>query len=135
MILSKKQLYDIIQHTKAGYPRETCGIIAGTDGKAEKIYKMKNISDKPEICYFMKPQEQLKIFKEIRKSGFELLGIYHSHTHSEAYPSQRDVEMAYYPEVVYVIVSLKNFNKPVIRAFRIAGGKITGEIICRKNQK
>ncbi|MBI5573330.1 MAG: M67 family metallopeptidase [Elusimicrobia bacterium] len=129
MVLSKKQLDYIVQHAKDNYPQEVCGIIAGINNKAKKIYKMKNVSDKPEICYFMKPEEQLKIFKEMRAKKLELLGIYHSHTRSEAYPSSRDIEMAYYPEADYVIISLQNFSKPDIRTYKIIDGKIKAEKI------
>lgn len=129
MVLSKKQLNCIVKHAKDNYPQEVCGIIAGTNNKAKKIYKMKNVSDKPEICYFMAPEEQLKVFKEMRNIKLEMLSIYHSHTCSEAYPSSRDIEMAYYPEADYVIISLQNLNKPEIRAYKITAGKIKAEKI------
>ncbi len=85
----------------------------------KKIYKMKNISEVPESCYFMSPEEQFKVFKEIRGENLELVAIYHSHTNSPAYPSKRDVELAFYPEVVYLIISMINFNEPEIRGFKI----------------
>lgn len=130
MILTEKQKFEIIMHAKKNYPKEVCGIIAGTiSRRAKKIYKMKNVSEKPEICYFMKPDEQLKVFKEMRNIKLEMLSIYHSHTCSEAYPSSRDVEMAYYPEAEYVIISLQNLNKPEIRAYKIIDGKIKAEKI------
>ena len=100
-----------------------------------KVYKMTNTSDNPETCYFMKPEEQLKVFKEMRQSGIEMLGIYHSHSQSPAYPSQRDCEMAFYPEVDYVIISLKDYNNPEIRAFKIIEGKIDEEKIIIKGDK
>jgi len=129
MILSKKQINYIIEHVKREYPKEACGIIVGTNFKIKKIYRMKNISEKPEICYFMDIKEQFKIFKRIRNQSLELLGIYHSHTHSEAYPSSRDVEMAYYDNVIYLIVSLSNYAKPNINAYKIRYGKIKKEQI------
>jgi len=129
MVLSKKQLGDIVQHAKDNYPQEVCGIIAGACGRAKKIYKMKNVSDKPEICYFMEPAEQLKVFKEMRNTKLEMLSIYHSHTRSEAYPSSRDIEMAYYPKAECIIISLQNFNKPEVKAYKIIDGKIKAERI------
>jgi proteasome lid subunit RPN8/RPN11 len=93
-----------------------------------KVYKMTNASESPETCYFMKPEQQLKVFKEMRQLGIEMLGIYHSHPSGPTYPSQKDVEMAFYPEVDYVIVSLKDFNNPEIRAFKITEGKIEESI-------
>ncbi|OGS43440.1 MAG: hypothetical protein A2539_10675 [Elusimicrobia bacterium RIFOXYD2_FULL_34_15] len=124
MILNNEQINYIINHAKKEYPKEVCGIIAGIVDNVKKIYRMKNVSEKPEICYFMDAKEQFKIFKKIRKQSFELLGIYHSHTNSKAYPSLRDVEMAYYDNVVYLIVSLENFNNPKIKAYKILNKKI-----------
>lgn len=129
MVLSKKQIDGIVRHAKDNYPQEVCGIIAGLNNTVKKIYKMKNVSDKPQVCYYMDPKEQFKIFKEIRKTKSELLGIYHSHTNSEAYPSARDVGMAYYPDAAYIIVSLKSLDKPEVKAYKIVDGKIENIII------
>ncbi|MCM8784924.1 MAG: Mov34/MPN/PAD-1 family protein [Candidatus Omnitrophica bacterium] len=132
--LTKEQYVSIVNHTKKEYPKEACGILAGINGRVIKVYKMANISDNPESCYFMKPEEQIKVFKEMRQLGIEMLGIYHSHSNTSAYPSQRDCELAFYSEVDYLIISLKNFNNPEIRAFKIVKGKIYEEkIIIRKN--
>lgn len=142
IILTKEQILIIQNYAKNDYPRETCGILAGYISKnfswcnqnsdektkiTEKIYKMVNISEHPETCYFVKTEEQLKVFKEIRKLNLEMIGIYHSHAHVSAYPSQRDCELAFYPEVSYVIISLQTFNKPDIRSFRIIENKIEEE--------
>lgn len=122
MNIDKKN--EIIQHAREAQPREACGILAGKNGTVERIYQMKNVSDRPEDCYFMDSREQLKVVKEIRKLGLEMLGIYHSHPRSAAYPSARDVELAFYEDAAYVIVSQKE-----IRAFKIAAGKISEEEI------
>jgi proteasome lid subunit RPN8/RPN11 len=136
--LTKEQFYEIVNHTKQEYPKEACGILAGkitlNSDKHQlktvtKVYKMTNVSESPETCYFMKPEEQLKVFKEMRDLNIEMLGIYHSHTMSIAYPSQRDCEMAFYPEASYIIISLKDFNNPKIRAFKIIEEKIIEEEI------
>ncbi len=60
--------------------------------------------------------------KDIRNSGTEFIGIYHSHPHSDAYPSKRDIDLAFYPEVSHVIVSLKDEKAPRIRSFKIVEG-------------
>lgn len=117
----------IIEQAVSAGRQEACGILAGRAGRVEKIYRMTNASERPEECYFMDSREQLKVVKEIRNLGLEMLGIYHSHPHSEAYPSARDVELAYYPEVSYLIVSLK--DQAELRAFRISEGKIKPEEI------
>lgn len=145
--LTKEQFKDIIEHAKKEYPKEACGILAGKIVHApqntdhgpqvkivERVYKMQNVSEKPEVCYFMDPKEQLKVFKEIRQLGIEMLGIYHSHTNAPASPSARDCEMAFYPEADYVIISLKDFNNPEVGAFKITEGSIKEEqIFASKN--
>lgn len=125
--LKRSQLAELIEHSRATYPEESCGILAGKDGVVNKIYKMKNISPTPATRYFVDPQEQLKIFKEIEKENLEMLGIYHSHTGTSAYPSATDCELAFYPDVSYLIISLANPGKPVIQSYKIDQGKIEGE--------
>jgi [CysO sulfur-carrier protein]-S-L-cysteine hydrolase len=67
----------------------------------------------------MEPREQLRILDEIDAAGWDLLAIYHSHTRSAAYPSHTDVELAFFPDTLYLIVSLADRERPEIRAFRI----------------
>lgn len=127
MLYLKKEHRDkLIQQAKEEAPNEACGILAGKDGKAGKVYQMTNV-DKSSKTFFMDPQEQLRIMKEIRNAGLEMIGIYHSHPESEAYPSAYDVKMAFYPEASYVIVSKKDRDNPNIRSFKIREGKITEE--------
>ena len=124
--LNKKQQDQLVEHSKKEAPDEACGILAGRNQKVEKVYEMAN-KDKSSKTFFMDPEEQLKVMKEIRNSGLEMMGIYHSHLETEAYPSVHDVELAYYPEASYVIVSIKDRDKPNIRSFKIEEGKIAGE--------
>ncbi|MCM8798606.1 MAG: M67 family metallopeptidase [Candidatus Omnitrophica bacterium] len=129
MIYIKKDLIaQMIEHSKKEFPNEACGILAGKEGKVEKIYPMTN-TDRSAQTFFMDPREQLKVMKEIRSLGLEMIGIYHSHPVSLAYPSTRDVELAYYSHVSYIIVSLKDKDNPKIRSFRIEEGKISEEEI------
>ncbi len=67
----------------------------------------------------------LEVMRQIDEQRWELLGIYHSHTHTEAFPSPTDLELAFYPEAVYLIVSLQDPDRPVVRAFNIVDGEIT----------
>jgi proteasome lid subunit RPN8/RPN11 len=133
LCLNKKELERLIGHSKRESPNEACGILAGfskgdegASHEVKKIYEMSN-ADKSESTFFMDPAEQLKAMKEIRNSGFEMVGIYHSHPHTGAYPSGRDAELAFYPEASYLIISLKDENDPELRSFRIIEGKITEE--------
>jgi len=127
LYLTKKQAEKLIKHSKRESPDEVCGILAGKEGKVEKVYPMTN-TDKSAKTFFMDPKEQLKVMKEIRNLGLEMAGIYHSHLETDAYPSAHDVELAFYPEASYVIVSIKDKDKPNIKSFKIdEEGKITEE--------
>jgi [CysO sulfur-carrier protein]-S-L-cysteine hydrolase len=118
----------IIEQAIAEHPNEACGLIAGNDSnghiEATRLFRMTNAERSP-VIYRMEPAEQLRVFNEIDEASLDLVGIYHSHTRSPAYPSSTDVSLAYYPETMYLIVSLADIDEPVLRAFRIRDGKVT----------
>lgn len=116
LVIPEDLYNELVRHTKELYPEEACGILAGTGEFVNRIYRMTNIEHSG-VSYLMDSREQFKIMKELRTSGLEMVGIYHSHTMSEAYPSAKDVSLAFY-DVAYVIVSLTT-QEPVVKAFRI----------------
>ena len=118
----------MIEHAKKGYPNEACGILAGINEKTSDFFPMKNL-DESSISYFMDPKEQLLVFKKMRELGVEMTGIFHSHVASEAYPSQKDMRLAFYSDASYLIVSLSDMKKPVLRSFKIKDEKVTEEEI------
>ena len=131
MITIPRKIYDrMIEHAKKGYPNEACGILAGPPQGAEvkEFFPMRN-ADESSISYFMDPREQLEGFKKMRAAGFEMNGIFHSHVASEASPSQKDRRLAFYPDTSYLIVSLSDLNKPVLRSFKIKEEAVTEEEI------
>jgi proteasome lid subunit RPN8/RPN11 len=87
---------------------------------------MKNVDASP-VSYRLDPKEQLKVFSEMDDEGLELAGIYHSHTHSEAYPSETDRRLAFYPESRYLILSLSDRDNPQLKAFRIEDDEVVEE--------
>ncbi|MEK6715054.1 MAG: M67 family metallopeptidase [Candidatus Omnitrophota bacterium] len=119
----------IIKQCLEEFPNEACGILAGKDGRVEKVYLMTNIDKSPQ-SYIMDPKEQLKVQKEMRTLGLEMVGIYHSHTASEARPSARDIDEVFYPDAFYVIVSLKDKFNPQIHAFKINEGDVEEKEVC-----
>jgi len=131
-VLIKRDIYEeLIRQCLKDPAREVCGILAGRDKIIEKIFPLANISDSPKLCYHIDPKEQLAVFKELRKQDLELTAIYHSHVDSPAYPSAKDIELAFYPESSYIIVSLFDPESPVARSFRIVEGKIEEEeLVC-----
>ena len=131
-----KALYDnMVDHCRSKYPKEACGILAGSAGRSVptgqerlvlQLYPMTNVEDSP-IGYSMDPKEQLTIEKQMRQRNQGMLGIYHSHTASDAYPSSVDVRLAVSPDISYVLVSLKDQDRPMVKSYRIDGGKVTPE--------
>ena len=114
----------IIDQARAEHPNEACGLLAGTNSSATKLFQTTNAERSP-VIYRIDPKEQFRVFKAIEDEGLELVGIYHSHTRSPAYPSATDVAQAYYPEAVYLIISLAEAERPDLRGFRIVEGKVT----------
>ncbi|MBI2955012.1 MAG: M67 family metallopeptidase [Chloroflexi bacterium] len=125
----EKQRQEIIEHARVEKPNEACGMVAGVRGRAVKIFRGTNVDANRRVRYSMDPKEILKVWKEIDDNDWELLCIYHSHPHTQAYPSATDVSLAFYPESTYVIVSLMDQDNPVMRAFRIVDGQINEEEI------
>ena len=106
-------------HARSESPNECCGLIAGQDGVATRVFRVTNSEASP-FMYVMEPREQLRIMDDIDAAGWDLLAIYHSHTRSAAYPSRTDVELAFYPTTPYMIVSLADRDRPEIRAYALA---------------
>ena len=113
----------MVEQAKAEAPIEACGILAGSDGKVEKLYTMTNADQSRTHC-MMEPQEQFAVIKDIRAAGLKMLAMYHSHPETPARPSDEDVRLALTPDVIYVIVSLRNADAPTIKGFLINKGTI-----------
>jgi proteasome lid subunit RPN8/RPN11 len=126
--ISEELLNRIIEHASQEYPLESCGILAGKDGKITNFYPMVN-TEKSSSSYLMEPKEQLRVFLEIERKRLELSAIYHSHPHTAAFPSQRDVDNAFYPDSLILIISLMEKKAPQIGAFQIEEGKIEKKTI------
>jgi proteasome lid subunit RPN8/RPN11 len=123
LFIPQDLLNKIITHCRSVYPHEACGLLAGKGRVAEKIYEMTNL-EHSNVSYLMDPAEQFKAMKEIRQESMDLVAIYHSHPHSVAYPSARDVDLALYQDSVYVIAGFLADERPEIRAFEIIYGEV-----------
>jgi len=124
---------EIIDHARSGVPNEACGLLAGSGNRIVKHYPATNSEHSP-VLYSIDPKELLICFRDMEAHDWELLAIYHSHTHSHAYPSPTDVRQAYYPDSVYLIISLEDADQPVIRGFRILDGVISEEEVVLAEQ-
>ncbi len=122
--LTREQLDRMLAQAYAEAPNECCGLLLGRGDIVEAVVPGRNIHMSPRI-YELDPQDQLRAFRLMDEHGWELVGIYHSHPATEAYPSKTDQAKALYPDARYVIISLADRDRPRVRAFRItdaAGG-------------
>jgi [CysO sulfur-carrier protein]-S-L-cysteine hydrolase len=115
---------EMVRHCLAGRPNEACGILGAADGDIVKVFRMRNAAASP-VRYSLDPKEQFAVYRTIDEQGWELGGVFHSHTRTQAYPSPTDVRLAS-EDVPYVIVSLAS-EAPEIRAFRIHKEQWTDE--------
>lgn len=125
----ERKLFDlIVTHARADAPNECCGILTGKNDIVTGHHVARNMDASP-VKYVMDPRDMLRVEKIADEKGEEIVAFYHSHTHSEAYPSPTDVRQATWPDQYYLIVSLREPANPVLRAFKIQNGKIAEDQI------
>jgi len=117
----------MVGHAYDGLPDEACGLFAGDPATAEAsvFYPCRNAAESSRV-YTVDPRDHLRADRDAEGRGLEILGVMHSHTHTEAYPSPTDVAQAPDPGWHYVIVSLKR-PSAVLRSYRIVDGGIEEE--------
>ena len=122
----------MVAHSLQGYPLEACGLLAGTvlgDGSAHigSVYPTENVAASARI-YEVDPRAMLRADREAEAAGYEVVGVYHSHTHTDAKPSPTDIRQAPDPDWHYVLVSLRD-DHPSVRSWKIRDGKAEEEEI------
>ena len=122
MRISRQLLDEVIAHAREDAPNECCGMIASRDGEAVAVHRARNKAASP-LRYEIDGMEQYKIQSAIEDAGLELGAIYHSHTRSAPEPSQTDINLAFYPEALYVIVGLEH-DEADVRAWSIVHGQV-----------
>jgi proteasome lid subunit RPN8/RPN11 len=122
MRISKQLVDELIDHARSEAPIECCGMIASRDGAAVRVYRATNAAASP-LRYEIDGAEQYRIQMEIEDADLDLGAIYHSHTRTEPYPSQTDINLAFYPDAVYVIVGLAG-DRPDVRGYEICDGQV-----------
>jgi proteasome lid subunit RPN8/RPN11 len=130
MLRLGRPLYlQIVAHALDGIPEEACGLLAapagGDSGDVRAVYPCRNVLASARV-YEPHPLDIQAADDDAGARGLTITGVYHSHTHTDAYPSPTDVEQAGWPEWHYVIVSLRH-PEPVLRSFRIVDGSIEEE--------
>ena len=113
---------DMIAHCREGYPNEACGILAGRGREVSRLFRMRNVESSP-VSYLMDSKEQFEVMKSLREERLSIVALFHSHPDSAAYPSAKDVALAFYEDSAYVIVSLSE-REPMVKAFFITNGGV-----------
>jgi proteasome lid subunit RPN8/RPN11 len=126
--LTESQHATVVGHCYDGLPDEACGLLTGPmvgtepTGRVTGAYPCKN-ADASARTYTVDSRDLLRVMRAAEAVGDEIVGVWHSHTHTDAYPSLTDVRQAADPAWIYVIVSLRD-GAPALRAYRIRGGAV-----------
>jgi proteasome lid subunit RPN8/RPN11 len=118
LILPARLATAIIEHAQAGWPEEVCGLVAGVADRATAFHPGRNISPTPADTYELDHETLARVI-DFEDAGLELVAIYHSHPRGPETPSPTDVALAFYPDTVYLIISLATSELPLLRGFRI----------------
>ena len=102
----------MVAHVVAGYPNETCGLLASKDGQVVENYPTANAAEHPDDFSIIAPEDLRRIFDDIDEYDGQDYAYYHSHPRSEAYPSRRDIEFARYNKLYYIIFSYQYYPEP-----------------------
>ncbi len=124
----------MVAHCLVGLPDEACGLLGGDPetGDVVTCYPTRNLAASAKL-YTVDPRAHLRADRDAESAGSSIIGVYHSHTHTEAYPSPTDVAQAPDPSWHYVLVSLRDAS-PVVRSYRIADGTVREEPVVLRPQ-
>tara|TARA_B100001029_G_scaffold168267_1_gene162176 strand:- start:4628 stop:5074 length:447 start_codon:yes stop_codon:yes gene_type:complete len=132
IFIPKKIIGEVILHSLENDPNESCGVLQGSGAIVSKFHPLKNIHENPQNRYTIDPGELLKAENISDNDGEEIIAIFHSHTHTQAYLSETDVKNALisgYLSQYYIIVSLVEKTRPILRAYRIGEEGNINEVI------
>ena len=123
MKISAELVQEIVAHALADPRNEVCGVVAvDGDGAAVKVLRAENVHHSP-MKFEIAPRELLELNESCEELG-ELGAIYHSHVRSAPYPSQTDINLAFYPDALYIIVGLASGEQPLVKAYTIRDGQV-----------
>ncbi len=112
----------LVEHAWSDFPFEVCGLLGTAQDGTIHHFPITN-AERSMTYYVMDGREMLRAMRTIEDEGMAL-AIYHSHTHTQAYPSQTDIRLAAYPDATYLIVTLQDRDRPALRAFSIVDGEV-----------
>ena len=130
--ISRAHWQSMIDHAldEKAKPAEACGLLAGELGDLDvkAVYPCANAApaDQQDLIYELDPLDHLRADRDAQDNGWEIIGVYHSHTHTEALPSPTDIAQAPDPSWHYIVVSVRH-PTPVVRSFTIVDGEVAEE--------
>jgi [CysO sulfur-carrier protein]-S-L-cysteine hydrolase len=114
----------VVAHARRDFPNECCGMIAVREGRAVSVHEAANVAASP-MRFEVDGLEVHRTIEGIEEAGGELGAIYHSHTRTEPYPSQTDINFAAgWPGIEWLIVGLRRDGELAVRSFRIDDGAV-----------
>lgn len=127
--LPNETYLQMLGHCITGLPDEACGLLAGNSatGEVTAWYPTGNVAKSAKL-YTVDPKDHLRADRDAEQRGVEIVGVFHSHTHTDAYPSPTDVAQAPDPSWHYVLVSLRD-TLPVLRSYAIVDGRVSEESV------
>ncbi|HUR14937.1 MAG TPA: M67 family metallopeptidase [Mycobacteriales bacterium] len=126
LTLSQDLLDRVLAHARRDHPDECCGVIAGKDGVATRLFEMAN-ADRSPTGFTFDSAEWLRVYREVDDADEELLAVYHSHTATEAYPSRTDVLWSQHNEFAHWLLVSTRSEQDEVRSFTITDGVVAEE--------
>lgn len=130
--IPRRLIAEMISHALEDDPDECCGVLVGSGDSALKSRRMKNVHGNRVSRYSMDPLELMDVQRDADAAGQQFVAIYHSHTYTQAYPSETDVGNAVesgWTDPYYVLVSLVEKTRPIVRAYRIGDDRSVAEVV------
>lgn len=124
IVIPRKLTTQLLHLAQISPDAEICGLVSSMQGQAYRCYPVNNIAAAPGQRFQLDPEGQLSAMKTLRENGEELFAIYHSHPSAPAEPSALDVDLAAYPDALYLIISLNTKGILQMRGFYLKPGQV-----------
>ena len=126
LTLPREMLDRVLAHARRDHPDEACGVIAGRDGVATRVFEMAN-ADRSPTGFTFDSAEWLAVYRDVDDADEELLAVYHSHTMTEAYPSRTDVLWSRTTEFAHWLLVSTRAETDEVRSYVITDGEVVEE--------
>ncbi len=135
IVLTREQVRAIEDHARETFPEECCGFLIGIPGEPKRVVETRRARNVAPADrgrrYFIDPLEQLRVDQELRGTGRDVVGFYHSHPNHPATPSQFDLENSAWPGYSFLILSIVDRNPKDLKAWLLdrEGRKVEAETL------